>query len=561
MKNKSRASFFCAILILALLLPLFGRVPAQAYSDPYIRIGLAYGSSALVSANLENSVGTGYRIGYFDDAYNFTTLHTTYQTQLTMLKDSNTYLSGSTYSASVPSGSYSCIGGFHIQPAGTYGSASAATAAAAAYVGGFPAWINGAFRVRIGCYTNQSDAENAAAALGLTDYIVAGPSATAVTVTRTGSTEVLFQFDGAGEKSLVVMPGQDDSVKAVTWFKGYRYYGCFQYKRMGGGNLTVINVVRMEDYIKGVLPYEMSASWPLEALKAQAVSARTFAANSYSKHSSYGFDLCNSTCCQVYRGLNSAGANSDAAVDGTAGVYMRHNGALITAYYHASDGGATESSENVWGTKLGYIVGVIDPYEADVADKISRYHWTMSYTSAQLTNRLNALGYACSDIVRVYVSEYTPTGNPKTVTFVDSAGKTVALSGTAMHSAFTISSLGKGLGSYRFDITGNGNDGGGPVYVNNGEQLSSLAGVYVADGDGNVTALPGNEAYVIDGSGTVSSVTAGSGGGTSDTFTLNGSGSGHNLGMSQWGAYAMSQRGYTYDQILHFYYTDVTLGA
>ena len=561
MKKRRWASVFCTFLILAAMLPLFGRAPAQAYSDPYIRIGLAYGSSAPVSANLENSVGTGYRLGYFDDAYNFTTLRTTYQSQLTMLKDGNIYLSGSTYSASVPSGSYSCIGAYHIQPAGTYGSASAATAAAAAYNGGFPVWINGAFHVRVGCYTNQSDAENAAAALGLTDYTVAGPSATAVTVTRTGTTEVLFQFDGGTSSSLAVMPGQDDSEKTVTWFKGYRYYGGFQYKRLNGGNLTVINVVRMEDYIKGVLPYEMSASWPLEALKAQAVSARTFAANSYNKHNSSGFDLCNSTCCQVYRGLNSAGVNSDAAVDGTAGVYMRHNGALVTAYYHACDGGATESSENIWGTKLGYIVGIIDPYEADVIDKIPRYYWTMSYTSAQLTARLNALGYGCTDIVRVYVSEYTPTGNPKTVTFVDSAGKSIALSHTAMHNAFTISSLGKGLGSYRFDITGNGSADGGPVYVNDGEQLGSLEGVSVADGDGNVTTLPGNEAYVIDGSGTVSSVTAGSYEGPSDTFTLNGSGSGHNLGMSQWGAYAMSQRGYSYDQILHFYYTDVTLGA
>ncbi len=561
-------SVLCAVVLLTALLPLSGGRAAAAADNPYIRIGLAYGSGALVNANLENSQGSGYRFGYFDDNYGFTLLYDTAQTQLTMLKNSNTYYSGGTYSNTVPSGSYSYIGAYHIQLPGTYPSAWAAAEAADLYEGGFPAWTGGAFRARIGSFTNRTDAENRAAALGLTDYTIEGASSTAITVTQTKTSNVIFQFDGAGVSSLVVVPGRDDSVKTVTWFKGYRYYGCFQYKRLNGGNITVINVVPMEDYIKGILPYEMSASWPQEALRAQAVAARTFAASSYHKHSSSGFDLCNTTCCQVYRGINSANDNSDSAVDATRSVCMRYNGKLITAYYHAADGGATESSENVWGTKLGYIIGVMDPYEADVADKITRYHWTMSYSGSDLTNRLKNMGYSCSTIVRVYVSEYTPTGNPKTVTFVDDTGNSIALSGTAMHSAFTISSLGKGLGSYRFDITDNGGGGsassGGPVYVNDGATLDALQGAYVLDGTGTATQLSG-EVYVIDGSGNVTKVEGGSSVSTgsvkADTFTLNGAGSGHNLGMSQWGAYAMAKRGYTYVDILHFYYTDVTLST
>ena len=89
-----------------------------------------------------------------------------------------------------------------------------------------------------------------------------------------------------------------------TWFKGYRYYGGFRYERIGGGDLTVVNILDLETYIKGVVPYEMSSSWPLEALKVQAVCARSYAyINIHSgKHTSYHFDVCNTTDCQAYYG-------------------------------------------------------------------------------------------------------------------------------------------------------------------------------------------------------------------------------------------------------------------
>ena len=95
-------------------------------------------------------------------------------------------------------------------------------------------------------------------------------------------------------------PGLEEGEETATWFKGYRYYGGFQYRR-SGGDLTVINIVDVEDYVKGVLPYEMNNAWPLEALKAQAVCARTYAAAISSSHASAGFDVCNNTHCQMYQ--------------------------------------------------------------------------------------------------------------------------------------------------------------------------------------------------------------------------------------------------------------------
>ena len=128
-------------------------------------------------------------------------------------------------------------------------------------------------------------------------------------MTATGSTQILFQFDGGSARALGIMPDVTGAGTVRTWFKGYRYYGGFRYERINGGNLTVVNIVDMETYIKGVVPYEMSNSWPLEALKAQAICARSYAYNNIlqNKHKSYHFDVCNTTDCPVYCG---AGSNS-----------------------------------------------------------------------------------------------------------------------------------------------------------------------------------------------------------------------------------------------------------
>ena len=139
-------------------------------------------------------------------------------------------------------------------------------------------------------------------------------SATAVTVTVTTTSTILFQFDCSGAKSLGVVPDGGGG-KALTWFRGYKWYGGFEYRRSTGGNLNVINVVDVDDYVKGVLPYEMSPAWPLEALKAQAVCARTYALLQTKHRDSYRFDVCTTTDCQVYQGANQASALTDRAVE------------------------------------------------------------------------------------------------------------------------------------------------------------------------------------------------------------------------------------------------------
>lgn len=532
-------------------------VPASAVVNDTVKVGLRYGSSALFSANLENAVGSGYEFGYFDDGREFESLGWTDETTISMTAAGDIYMSaGGTY-ASSGGGTY--LGPWHVEING-FRDYDEALDAARDY-GGYPAWIDREYVVRVGCYGSRSEANAAADRLG--EGYAAQSSSTGVVVTVTKTTDILFEFDCGGALNLGVLPAGGRS-GALTWFKGYKYAGGFEYARAAGGNLSVINVVDLEDYVKGVIPYEMGGSWPLAALEAQAVCARTYVCG-HSKHlSAYGFDVCAGTDCQVYNGANSATSVTDQAVDNTAGECLYYDGYLVQdPVYHSSNGGATEDSANVWGGEKGYLIGKPDPYEAQTS--IPNYSWSVTYTADELTwilqQKPTMTGKDIGMVKNVYVSAYTPMGNVSKVTFEGSKG-TVTVSGEACSSIFYSSTYNKSVKSLRFSINGGGPASGG-VYVNGtGTYLPSLDGVSVISGSGTRSTLSGNSFAVLSSSGT-STVTAS--GGTAvptshnGTFTITGTGSGHNVGMSQYGAKAMAELGYDYIDILKFYYTDITI--
>lgn len=574
---------FAALFLAAAICVCGTWTVSAASSNRMVRVGLAYGSGALVNANLENNTGygSGYRFGYYDDSLNFVELGRTSQSQtaLTMIKTQNTWVlkNGSSYTYSNSDNGGSLIGCYHIQMPGSYSDYSSASAAAAGYSDGFVAWIDGEYQVRTRAYATKEDAQ---AALGGGEGTVVGTSSYGVNVTATGSTQILFQFDGGSARALGIMPDVTGAGTVRTWFKGYRYYGGFRYERINGGNLTVVNIVDMETYIKGVVPYEMSNSWPLEALKAQAICARSYAYNNIlqNKHKSYHFDVCNTTDCQVYCGAGSnsssyqANARTDQAVEATAGQYGWYDGSVIEAYYSASHGGASESVANVWGSSLStypYLCGVTDPYEADMADKNSYSSWTVSYTTAQLTSRLQSKGYGVGTSVSSLTLTYSDLGNVIAVKVNFENGKSNTFKPTTIRSVFGVSSI-------RFNVNGQGAGSGsssgsssasGNLPVNGSGSLSDQDSYSVISGSGSISSVQRDDLYAISGSGAVDKVdsqtSSGGGSGTpsgttvqvsGSSYSFNGSGNGHQLGMSQWGAYAMANRGYTYDQIIEFYY-------
>lgn len=403
------------------------------------------------------------------------------------------------------------------------------------------------------------DGERRFVSLGRTDVttITMSPSGgSRVSVTRTGTSEVLYEHS-AGDYPLGVRPAGN-----ATWFKGCRYAGGFEYVPESAGSLKVINVVDLEDYVKGVVPYEMPGDWPLAALEAQAVCARTFV-QGHNKHlRDEGFDVCSGVDCQVYNGRgtgrNEPSAESDRAVENTAGLCVYYNGALVQdAVYHSSDGGATEDGLNVWGTETGYLKGKTDPYEARTS--VPNNSYSVTYTAAELSWILDQKGHDLGTVRDVYVSEYTPLGNVKQVTFVGTNG-TKTFTGDDCRMIFYSSTYQKSVSSMRFDI--NGRRGGSGLNVNGTELLAALDGLSVISGGGMAGTLRGNSASAVTSSGTVTvsiapqSPSVGSGDGN---FVITGTGNGHNVGMSQYGAKAMAEQGCGFRDILNFYYTDIDI--
>lgn len=149
-------------------------------------------------------------------------------------------------------------------------------------------------------------------------------------------------------------------------------------------------------------------------------------------------------------------------------------------------------------------------------------------------------------------------GNVSKVTFEGSRGS-VTVRGETCRTIFYSSTYNKSVKSQRFTIHGGGVSSAG-IYVNDGDtRLSSLSGVSVISGSGKTAVLSSGSASVLSASGTSTIGSGQTASSTSGTFSITGSGSGHNLGMSQYGAKAMAELGYTYDEILEFYYTDITI--
>ena len=563
---------------------------ASDTSGTMIRVGLHYGNGAMEGLNLANETGSGFRFGYYDGSDQFVQLGSTQSTAISVVKTMNvyygTYDGYTSYHSALTSNSVA-VGEYHLQLPGTYATYAEAQAAASVYEGGFPAYIDGAFFARIGNYTTRPKAVAAQTALANRGVgtVIKGTSEYGVSVVITGTNTILFQFDDLGKGTgLGVEPnaagdnpegvgaygaqndGGSGNGKYTTWSHFYLYYGGFRFERIDGGNMTVVNILDLEDYVKGVVPHEMSDSWPLEALKAQAVAARSYAVSLGTKHSGSHFDICYSTHCQAYSGLTRAGSNSDAAVDLTAGQVVLYDGKVAHTYYYSSNGGASESSSNVWpGNQASYpyLLGKEDPYE-DAAGINNSY--TKIVSSDELVAGLREQGYneVGTSIVSVAIVSLTESGNPKQVTFTDNNGTQFTI-----NSRLVVKDM-LGLRSYRYGIAPGAATM--PEVSVNGAPPVDVSGLYAIDGNGNVISVAW-DSYVLTGSGTAQlelDIPASTGGGVGNIgstgtndgwFTFVGKGWGHNVGMSQYGAKAMAELGYNYLDILQFYYTGITVGS
>ncbi len=187
-------------------------------------------------------------------------------------------------------------------------------------------------------------------------------------------------------------------------YKGVNYRGIVEIHPESGSAL-VVNVLPLEDYLLAVVPSEMPANWPEEALKAQAICARTYAVNEILKTGNRRvYDVDATTNSQVYGGMDKENPRTDKAVQDTKGILAVYDGNPIQSFFHSNSGGVTEKPENVWGQKIDYLTSVESKYCKDAKN----YSWKEIVSNSTMNQKLATLGVG--DVKDIQVLGRTASG-------------------------------------------------------------------------------------------------------------------------------------------------------
>jgi len=362
-------------------------------------------------------------------------------------------------------------------------------------------------------------------------------------ITISSGNEIVFTFVATVNQSAQVMV-----TGGMINMGDYTFRGIIEFQP-AGGLVNAVNVISLEEYLFGVLPSEMSPSFHIEALRAQAVAARTFTMYRVGRSTHQGFDLCDLYHCQVYRGAGAEHEQTNRAVNDTRGLKMFHNNVIIFAAYFSSSGGGTDNSENVWVEARPYLRGVfsIDEHEPMV--------WTRTYTWAQINTALqNTTGANIGTATGISITQVGPTGRPLEMTVHGTTGNRV-ITREAINTFFA--QAGQALPSRNFTLAGTATTT--PVIVTDGWSTRQVSLMEARAVDQRNIATNVFSRYIFDGvtmrriDTTTNIVSGGTG------ITINGRGWGHGVGMSQRGAEGMARQGFTFREILQHYYTGVEI--
>jgi stage II sporulation protein D len=327
----------------------------------------------------------------------------------------------------------------------------------------------------------------------------------------------------------------------LVTINGATYRGKGEAIDNGAGAVAGVNVLPMEQYLYGVVPRELGPiAFPeVEAQKAQAVAARTYAIAGLGKRASNGYDLRATTDDQVYGGYGAEHPISNAAVDATAGIVLTHEGNLITALYSSTSGGHTADNEESFASQpVAYLRGIPDAQrgnalshvpslevfkahsnptslraskEGDFDSDWSRLHrWTFEWTNAEISAIVST--FAQTNVGRVLgieVLERGPSGRVLRLAYVTEAGTYVA------------------------------------------EKFAIRTSLTFITSTGSLSALPSTLFFIEEIRDPRTKEVKG--------FRVYGGGFGHGVGLSQTGAVGMAEKGATFDEILRHYYRSVDL--
>lgn len=545
--KKSTLRIIALILFALILCSNISVVNAAPSVPQSIKVGLSYSNAANNNFTLKSD--SGLKVSILDKASLVGLFNYPGATGIIVRKDSYynivnnkeneiNYVKAAAYNGELE-------GPYHIQIGDVYSDINAAKQVAdsmvslsqtvyLAYENGWRVWAQlymdeAECQTQIGIFKNEKPDYT---------YSVIAPDKKRVQLFDAISGKLLYILNA--EQDIKVEPLAPASGTPLISFGTVKYRGSLGIKRIAAGPINVYNELPFEQYLYGVVPSEMPASWNIEALKAQAVAARNYSLLNFGKHGADGFDVCNGQHCQVFGGFSGENPRTNQAVDETKGKLMLYNDQLITTYFFSSSGGRTENSENIWSAALPYLVSVDDKYSLG-----SPYdNWTKTYSISDIKAKLTNSGIDVGEILDIVPLEYSANGR---VTILEIRGtkKNEKLVKEKVRSVFGTSDI-KSIW-YKLNTDAD-------IYMKDRTMSSPTAGragsTYVLSASG-VQKLTGtnNKIYVKD-QGTVVSRSL-----TPSTYTFTGKGWGHGVGMSQYGAKGMAEAGFNYIQILEYYFT------
>ncbi|MEH7490678.1 SpoIID/LytB domain-containing protein [Neobacillus niacini] len=312
------------------------------------------------------------------------------------------------------------------------------------------------------------------------------------------------------------------------------YYGSFSFIVESGLYVRPINKIYLEEYLKSVVPAEMYASWDKEALKVQAVAARTYA------YFRLGKVINDTTSYQVYGGANMLHPNSTAAVEETAGQIVTYNGRAIDALFSASNGGMSESNFNEYGSPaLPYFPIQRDDYDKKVAWNVSIQKQQINLSGLDLYNP-NSWWYS--------TIERDASFTEKIISWLNQNGysnksiKIVSISNLAFYDNTESGRVSRGDLEFQFFVK---------------DQFDSTGKLELQYGAMNNVVADRIRSYIGMSNMTSTLITGANE--SSTAFSFSGLGNGHGVGMSQHGANNRVEAGYSYQEVLAFYYPGTNL--
>ena len=298
--------------------------------------------------------------------------------------------------------------------------------------------------------------------------------------------------------------------KRGIWFENKRYAGELRIS-LNDKKLNIINHLKLEKYLKSVVGSEMPKEFPLAALQAQAIAARTYALKLLDKNKL--FDLQSTQDSQVYLGLESETSKINRAVKSTNSLALFYRNKLINSVFHSSSGGRTENSGQVWKYQFPYLKSVVD-YDQNS----TKYRWKSEFSSVELKKKFPKLG----GINSIQIIDKSNTGRALKIR-IQGNNENKIISGKELRKRLKLLST-------KFEVYLRFNQ------INQDNKLNFTDKIVDEFSLQPLPPIPVNHFLVVEGYG-----------------------AGHGVGMSQWGAKSMAERGANFSEILKHYYTGVQI--